>query len=423
MTIAIFAGAALCFLVDLALSAMTLAAASLTRVALRRIDSESGGRFPFLEEFKTVPSSHRAAIHAVREFALLGGCGLLAWAAARAGLPGGAWTGLAAGALIGTLFVETILARALVLRDPRTALRTTASLVRPLHAATYPLLAPIHVAFRRFARTIADDEDREEIGDSDEEVQAFIEVGEREGILEKEEGKMLRGIVDLDETLVREVMRPRVDVVAIPSSAGIAEARRIALAAGHSRFPVYGETIDNVVGILHVRDLLRAWQDGWGDASIAGLVRPAVFVPETRSVAEVLAELRTRAHMALVVDEYGGFAGMVTLEDLIEEIVGDIRDEHEREEVQVTEEPDGSWVLSGLAHAEELERAFGIDLGDRDYDTVGGFATSALGRVPTKGESFESHGLAVEILDADPRRIFRVRVRNAHRPAPTERTP
>jgi len=123
--------------------------------------------------------------------------------------------------------------------------------------------------------------------------------------------------------------------------------------------------------------------------------------------------MRTRAHVALVVDEYGGFAGLVTLEDLLEEIVGDIRDEHEREEIEVAAQPDGSWILSGLAHAEEIERLFGVDLGERDYDTVGGFVTAALGRVPVAGEAFESHGLAVEIVDADPRRVRQVRLRGA----------
>jgi CBS domain containing-hemolysin-like protein len=135
-----------------------------------------------------------------------------------------------------------------------------------------------------------------------------------------------------------------------------------------------------------------------------------VFVPETRTVAEVLAEMRTRAHVALVVDEYGGFAGMVTLEDLVEEIVGEIHDEHDHEAATLTEEAGGTWLVSGAAHAEELERVFGVDLGDRDYDTVAGFVTAALGRVPERGETFEQAGLKVEIVEADPRRVRRVRV-------------
>jgi CBS domain containing-hemolysin-like protein len=407
-------GAAALFFLDLALSVMTLSASALSRVALRRMNAESGNRLPFLEEFKTVPSSHRAAIHTLRQLSLIGAVGLSGWIFAASGWPGGWWGGIGAAAVVGTLVIETVLARAIALQDPRLSLRLTAILVRPVHALTYPVLAPVHAAFRRWAGTIADEEESEE--DAAEDVEAFIEVGEREGILEKSEGRMVRGIVDLDTTLIREIMTPRVDVVALHAKASVGEARKVALEAGHSRFPVYGETIDSVVGILHVRDLLRAWEEGWGDEGIGGLVRPAVFVPETRTVAEVLAEMRTRAHAALVVDEYGGFAGMVTLEDLVEEIVGEIRDEHDREDASLQAEADGSWLVSGGAHAEELERVFGVDLGERDYDTVGGFVTAALGRVPTKGETFDHAGLRVEILDADPRRVRRVRVHAEPRP-------
>lgn len=401
-------GAFILFLTDLALSVMTLSASALSRVALRRMNAESGNRLPFLDEFKNVPSSHRAAIHTLRQLCLIGAVALSGWISAGLGWPGGFWSGIGTGAILGTLIVETVLARMIALKDPRTALRVTAILVRPVHALTFPLLGPVHAAFRSWAGTIADEEESEE--DADEDVEAFIEVGEREGILEKSEGRMVRGIVDLDQTLIREIMTPRVDVVAVQAKASVAEARRVALAASHSRFPVYGDTIDNVVGILHVRDLLRAWEEGWGEAGISGLVRPAVFVPWTRTVAEVLAEMRTRAHVALVVDEYGGFAGMVTLEDLLEEIVGEIGDETERVDAMLLAESGGSWLVSGAAHAEELERVFGVDLGERDYDTVGGFVTAALGRVPQSGETFEHGGLRVEVVEADPRRVRRVRV-------------
>jgi len=178
---AALAVAAVLFLVDLALSVMTLAASALSRVALRRLNTDSGGALPFLDEFKVVPSSHRAAIHTVREASLVGGAGLLAWCASELHVPGGYATGLLAGILVGTILLETVIARALALRDPRTALRVTAVLIRPVYALTYPVLAPIHAAFKRRAGTAADEDDREE--DLEEDVEAFIEVGEREGIL------------------------------------------------------------------------------------------------------------------------------------------------------------------------------------------------------------------------------------------------
>ena len=414
-------GAGALLLLDFALSVMTLSASALSRVALRRMNAESGNKLPFLDEFKTVPSSHRAAIHTLRELSLVGAIALTGWTFSAAGWPGGFWGGTAAGAITGILLVNTVIARVVALRDPRTALRITAGLVRPAHAFTYPLLAPIHAAFRRWAGTVAETDETEE--DADEDVDAFIEVGEREGILEKSEGEMVRGIVDLDQTLVREIMTPRVDVITLPASASIREARDAALAAGHSRFPVYGESIDNIVGVLHVRDLLRAWDEGWGQRGIGTLVRPASFMPETRTVAEALAEMRRGSQAALVVDEYGGFAGMITLFDLVEEIVGEIRDERDPADRRVVAEGDGAWVFSGLTHAEELERIFGVDLGERDYDTVGGFVTATLGRVPAKGETFEQRGLVVEIVEVDPRRVWTVRVRAASRVSAPPETP
>jgi CBS domain containing-hemolysin-like protein len=180
--------------------------------------------------------------------------------------------------------------------------------------------------------------------------------------------------------------------------------------------PVYRDSIDDIVGILHVRDLVRAWEQGREAATIAGYVRPAFFVPETLTVAELLREMRVRTHVAIVVDEYGGVAGLVTLEDLLEEIVGDIRDEHETEEALVQQDSDGSWLVHGLAHVDELERIFGLTLEERDFDTVGGLVVSTLGRVPEQGESLEVGGLAIEVVHADPRRVYRVRIRPAGGP-------
>jgi CBS domain containing-hemolysin-like protein len=175
----------------------------------------------------------------------------------------------------------------------------------------------------------ASEEEREE--EQDEEVEALIEVGEREGLLEAEEGEMMRGIVDLDETLVRELMTPRTDIIALAAETTVKEARRAFLEAGHSKLPVYHESIDNVVGVLHSRDLFLAWDEGQEEGPVGQYLRPTTFVPETLTAAEMLAEMRQKTQIAIVVDEYGGTAGLVTLEDVLEEIVGEIRDEHDDE--------------------------------------------------------------------------------------------
>lgn len=411
--VAMGASCVVLFAFDLALSVLLLGVTGLSRVALRRITAESGGRLDFLVDIKTIASTHRAAVHAVRQACLLGGIVALALTAGGAGFPqgwkAGALAGGALGVFLGVVVLETFLARLLVSLNPRSSVRVTAMLVRPAYAAAYPIVRPMYGAFARWSKAISDDAEREDEGAEDD-VEAFIEVGEREGILEADEGDMVRGIMDIGDTCVREIMTARTDVVAIPSVMTVVRARAIALEAGYSRYPVYGDNLDSVVGVLHVRDLLRAWAEGWEEAPASAFMRPALFVPETRTVSELLREMRQRTHVALIVDEYGGLAGLVTLEDLIEEIVGDIRDEHDADEVEIQPQPDGSVVASGLTHVEEIEDLFGVQLDERDYDTVGGLATSAFGRVPGNGESIVTNGLRIDVLEADPRRVYRVRL-------------
>ncbi len=241
----------------------------------------------------------------------------------------------------------------------------------------------------------------------------MIEVGEREGILEAGEGQMMRGIVDLDETRVREIMTPRTEIVALPLETTIANARRVILEAGHSRIPVYRETMDNIVGVLHARDLVRAWeeQESPDEQPVRRYLREAMFVPEPLSAGDLLSQMRVKTHLALVVDEYGGIAGLITLEDLLEEIVGDIQDEHDHEEALVHREAEGCWAINAAAHVDELTELFDIEFEDRDFDTVGGLIVSNLGRVPALGEVLRIGGLQFEVLESDQRRICQVRVR------------
>jgi CBS domain containing-hemolysin-like protein len=329
--------AAALFLLDLVLSTILQSVASLSRVALRRLSNESETALLYLEDIKKLTSTYRAALQAARQASLLGGTILVAITAKGAGWPYPWLLGTLAGTGIGIALFETLLSRSLALRDPKAALRSTAFLARPLHAVAYPLLRLLDPMLRASERSGEAGEEEDE-ADADEEVEAFIEVGEREGILEESEGEMVRGIVDLGETSVREIMVPRTDIFAFPSDMTVAEARRGFLKSTHARVAVYRDTIDEIVGILHVRDLLKPWEAGLDADPVSAYVRPAFFVPETRPVAELLAEMRRGHHIAIVVDEYGGVAGLVTLEDLLEEIVGDIRDEHTREEARLEQD-------------------------------------------------------------------------------------
>jgi CBS domain containing-hemolysin-like protein len=411
-TVLALVAAALLLLLELGLAVALAAANALGPVALRRMASEEGFRHGFVESLQRATSAHRVAAILLQQLALLVAAALVVLAASWQGFSLPWLLGLGVGVGAGLLVLQTALARVLALWKPRQTLRAAAGLVHLAFLVLYPVVVPLRALLRRVDASQQQREGDEREEAQDEEVEALIEVGELSGLLEAEEGKMMRGIVDLDETLVREIMTPRTAIVALDSETTVARARRTLLEAGHSRLPVHSGSIDNVVGVLHSRDLFRAWEQQNESAPIRDFVRPAIFVPETLTAAELLAEMRQKTQIALVVDEYGGIAGLVTLEDVLEEIVGEIRDEHETEEAPVREEvPGRSWIVDAVAHVEELEALFGLDLGERDFDTVGGLVVSRFGRVPSVGERLETDGLELEVLDADDRRVRSVRVR------------
>ena len=236
-------------------------------------------------------------------------------------------------------------------------------------------------------------------------------VGEPEPLQEGQARAMLRTLVDFRETMVREVMTPRPDIVAVPAEATVDELRTLFRDQQYSRVPVYQDSLDNVLGFVFVKDLIQQAAASDPQAPITPLIRPAIFVPETKRVVELLRELqRHRLQVAIVVDEYGGTSGLVTLEDLIEEIVGEIRDEYDVEVEPVVDEGNGQFVFSGKAHVQELTDRFPVSSEGEGFETVGGFLLSRLGRVPAAGEQFEIDGLTVEVLEAERRRITRVRI-------------
>jgi magnesium and cobalt exporter, CNNM family len=241
---------------------------------------------------------------------------------------------------------------------------------------------------------------------------AYLEAGEEQGLIERDERRLLQSIVDFGDTLVREVMTPRPDIVAIPVTATLDELRALFREQEYSRVPVFKDNLDNILGIVFVKDLIHSSADAASAQPVATLVRQVAFVPETKRVPELLKEFqRKRVQMAIVVDEYGGTAGLVTLEDLLEEIVGEIRDEYDVETEPVIDEGNGSWVFSAKVNIEEVRERLDVEIEANGFETVGGYVLSRVGRVPSVGEMFELDGLHVEVLEAERRRIHKVRFR------------
>ena len=236
-----------------------------------------------------------------------------------------------------------------------------------------------------------------------------------QALMEGDQRRLLRSIVDFGGTLVREVMTPRPDIVAIRGDASIGDLRALFREQEYSRFPVFRENLDNIVGVVFVKDLIQLMEGAApNDAPLESLLRPATFVPETKRVPELLKEFQRRqVQIAIVVDEYGGTAGLVTIEDLLEEIVGEIRDEYDVETEPVVEEGAGSIVFSAKVSIDEFRDRLGVDIEEEGFETVGGYVLTRVGRVPSIGETFEIDGLIIEVLEAERRRIHKVRARKA----------
>jgi len=248
---------------------------------------------------------------------------------------------------------------------------------------------------------------------TEEEIKTIVDAGEEGGAIEVEEKKMIFSIFELGDTLVREVMVPRIDICAFDERQTLDHVADVLLEAGHSRAPVYRGNIDKVVGIVYVKDLLRALRQGRQAEPVSAILRPALFVPEAKKADELLAELQARRiHMAVVVDEYGGTAGLVTLEDLVEEIVGEIRDEYDAtEEAAFQVVHDGEFLFSGRIDLDEVNELTGARLPKEISDTLGGFVSGRLGRVPSPGDVVEAGGLRLVVEQSSGRSILKVRAR------------
>jgi CBS domain containing-hemolysin-like protein len=272
----------------------------------------------------------------------------------------------------------------------------------------WPVLFPLRSLVARFERVDEEDEEVEE--PTDAEVQAYIDVGEEEGILEPAEGKLLQSIVDFGDRVAREIMTPRIDVQAFEARRPIAELARLFSESKYARIPIYRESIDQITGIVHIKDLFDAILKG-EEKTASEIARTPYVVSESKSVADLLREFQSEhVQIAVVVDEYGGTAGIITLEDIVEEIVGEIADEHEEEEPTIVDLGDDRYLVSGLLRVDTLEEKLDADLEGKNYETVAGLIFTILGRVPYPGTIVKFNGWRFEVDRADRKRIYRVKV-------------
>ncbi|HBG05326.1 MAG: hypothetical protein A2075_01285 [Geobacteraceae bacterium GWC2_58_44] len=243
------------------------------------------------------------------------------------------------------------------------------------------------------------------------EIQEVMDAGEEEGLINEEENAMIRSILALGDSMVREIMLPRMEMACVSIEDEVSQVVEAIIACGHSRLPVYEGTIDNIIGLIYAKDLLKYWGEPDSAIELRKLIRAPFFVPETKNLEELLHDFKKRrVHMAVVIDEYGGTAGLVTIEDLLEQIVGDIQDEYDLETERFFVEPDGSIVADGRLPIEDLEEHFGIVVERDKFETVGGLIFHLTGRIPSAGEVIESDSLVLTVLEADERRIAQVRV-------------
>lgn len=294
--------------------------------------------------------------------------------------------------------------------------------VRPLYDFLPFIADPIEPSFKGKIQTslenslMPNQQNEAEREDASDDFQALMEVGEAEGIIEEKERELIETMVEFSDTRAGEIMTPRTEICGLPIESTVKQARDLIINEKYSRMPVFRENIDNIEGVIYVRDLLNAWAEGKENETIGKLLRPAFFIPETKSASELLKNMQSNhVQVAIVIDEYGGVAGLVTVEDIIEEIVGEIEDEdiEEEEIIEIIEGAGGYFDVLGSTEIDKIERLFDMEIEDDDFTTIAGFVTSECGYVPKPQEKLVLRGLSIEILKADEKRISLLRLRKA----------
>ncbi len=393
-------------------SAAETALTSISRIKLKNLVEEGDQQAAKIEQLLTEPNIFLSTILVVNSVAVIVASSMATVLALRFSAGWGELISTVLISLVVLIFCE-ITPKTAAVQNP---LRWARALVGPVRGTAWvlrPIVRALSVITSVFVRMMGGQIKHHGPFITEEELRLLVTVGEEEGVLEEGETEMIRSIFEFADTTAREVMIPRIDMVTLSSIATVTEAVDVALQGGFSRIPVYEESVgvDEIIGILYTKDMLKQMRENHDSLPIRELVRPAYFVPETKKLDDLLREIRqNRIHMVMVVDEYGSIAGLVTIEDLVEEIVGDIKDEYDREENLYEKINDNEYVFDAKISIYDFNELMGMHLDDTDYETLGGFVYAQLDKIPSSGDTITYEHMTFTVLATRGRRITKIRV-------------
>jgi CBS domain containing-hemolysin-like protein len=398
------------------MSVIDVAFSGVNKISVRRLLDNPKARFaPRLAELLEIRAEVQMSIHILVQSLIVAGAVFLFGAFGRREIPFVAgMPGTVAVMFVIILVFRHLIPRLIATRNPEIVLLRLFPVFRISHFALQPFSRLVTAIMNYFHKWGEEMEPAKEEETSEEEIQAFIDAGQEEGILEQEEGEMIQSIVHFGDKVAREVMTPRTQIVAIDVNSPVEELLQLITTRHRTRIPVYRDDLDNIEGMVHERDLLRVWQKGEKVDNLRPLVKPVNFIPETKPVDDLLQEMKAKGdQLVLVVDEYGGISGLVTMEDLIEEIVGNIHDDSDADGENIVEESKGVYVVPGSLELAAIEEKLGAPLVEEtECTTIAGAVVELFGRLPAPGEKIEHQGVEIEVLDADRRRVHRLRLKS-----------
>ncbi|MBC7248457.1 MAG: HlyC/CorC family transporter [Actinobacteria bacterium] len=381
---------------------------SVNRLRVRVLGEEGDKRAQRLEKLLAQPHRFLSTILMLTLLVQVGASSIAAGLALELGLP--VATAVATGVMTFLIFIFSEMApKTYATTHPEAVALAVAPAIRTLSIVFYPLVRVLILLSNGVIRALGGETTGEGPFVTEKDIKAMVTAAQEQDMIEEQEEKLIHSIFEFGDTLVREVMIPRTDMVMLEEGASMEEALEVILGSGYSRIPVYRGDFDHIVGVLYAKDLLPYLKRGESDARIRDLLREAYFVPETKRVSELLNELRSLTiHMAIVLDEYGGTSGLVTIEDVLEEIVGEIFDEYDRAVELYERLGDGKYSIDARISIDDLNDLLGTKLPAHEWDTLGGLMYNLMGKIPKQGESVDFEGLRLTAQKVVGRRIYKV---------------